>query len=54
MHHKRKRRKNLRAGCLFCKYWKGNGHRNPEYKEFEKFSDHKRRVVNKEKLKEVA
>lgn len=23
--HKRKRPKNQRAGCLFCKPWKGNG-----------------------------
>ncbi|MHA2426989.1 MAG: hypothetical protein ACXADB_03055 [Candidatus Hermodarchaeia archaeon] len=24
-HHKRKRHKNARAGCLMCKYWKANG-----------------------------
>jgi hypothetical protein len=24
MHHKRKRPKNSRAGCLMCKYWKIN------------------------------
>lgn len=25
MHHKRKRPKNRRAGCLYCKAHKGNG-----------------------------
>ena len=25
MHHKRKRPKNSRAGCLLCKPWKANG-----------------------------
>ncbi len=25
MHHKRKRPKNRRAGCLMCKPWKANG-----------------------------
>ena len=25
MHHKRKRAKNQRAGCLMCKPWKVNG-----------------------------
>ena len=25
MHHKRKRPKNSRAGCLMCKHWKVNG-----------------------------
>ena len=25
MHHKRRRPKNRRAGCLMCKPWKGNG-----------------------------
>lgn len=24
-HHKRKKRKNARAGCLYCKYHKANG-----------------------------
>jgi hypothetical protein len=27
MHHKRGRRKNARAGCLMCKYHKGNGYK---------------------------
>lgn len=26
-HHKRKRPKNRRSGCLFCKHWKHNGER---------------------------
>jgi hypothetical protein len=25
MHHKRKKRRNLRAGCKMCKPWKQNG-----------------------------
>ena len=25
MHHKRKRRKSARAGCIMCKSWKANG-----------------------------
>jgi hypothetical protein len=35
MHHKRKRSKNRRAGCLLCKPHKGNGmqHRNLRAKQ---------------------
>lgn len=28
-HHKRKRSKNQRAGCLLCKPWKSNGAKDP-------------------------
>lgn len=42
MHHKRKRARNRRAGCKFCKPWKVNGYRT-ERAEGEKFSDHRRR-----------
>lgn len=42
MHHKRKRPKNRRAGCLMCKPWKVNGFAT-ERKEGERWSDHKRR-----------
>ena len=45
-HHKRKRPKNRRGGCLMCKYWKINGHGKYNL-EHEKFSDHKRRVFAK-------
>lgn len=31
-HHKRKRAKHLRAGCLMCKYWKDE--REPKHKRF--------------------
>ncbi len=35
MHHKRKRHKNARAGCIMCKPHKGNGmcpkHRNMQF-----------------------
>ena len=44
MNHKRKKRRNLRAGCKMCKFWKVNGFRT-ERKEGEKFSDHRRRVA---------
>jgi hypothetical protein len=30
MHHKRKRPKKQRAGCLFCKPHKGNGMKDPD------------------------
>ena len=43
-HHKRKRPRNRRGGCKFCKPWKVNGFRT-ERKDGEKFSDHRRRVV---------
>lgn len=29
-HHKRRRPKNQRAGCLYCKPYKGNGHTEAE------------------------
>lgn len=50
-HHKRKRPKNGRAGCLMCKYWKVNGFRT-EALEGERFSDHKRRLWAKEQATE--
>jgi len=51
MHHKRKRPKNSRAGCLMCKPWKVNGFAT-ERKDGERFSDHKRRVWATEQIKE--
>ena len=42
MHHKRRRPRNRRAGCKFCKYWKINGISTAN-KNGEKFSDHRRR-----------
>jgi hypothetical protein len=42
-HHKRKRPKNRRAGCLLCKPWKVNGYNKRNKPDGEKFSDHKRR-----------
>jgi hypothetical protein len=41
-HHKRKRSKNRRAGCLFCKPWKMNGVAKNRL-DAESFSDHRRR-----------
>lgn len=42
MHHKRKRPKNRRAGCLLCKPWKANGYARTA-KDGEKFADRRRR-----------
>ena len=42
MHHKRHKRRTIRAGCKLCKPWKMNGVRT-EAKEGEKFADHRRR-----------
>jgi len=42
MHHKRGKRRNIRAGCKMCKYWKVNGF-STERSEGEKHSDHSRR-----------
>jgi hypothetical protein len=44
MNHKRKKRRNIRAGCKMCKPWKVNGYRT-ERPEGEKFSDHKKRIA---------
>jgi hypothetical protein len=41
-HHKRKRSKNQRAGCLLCKPWKMNGFAQDRL-DAESFSDHRRR-----------
>jgi hypothetical protein len=43
MHHKHKRPKNRRAGCLMCKPWKANGYGKRHRPDGERFSDHKRR-----------
>lgn len=43
-HHKRRRPKNRRGGCLLCKDWKVNGVPT-ESSHGEKFSDHRRRVA---------
>ena len=41
MHHKRKRAKNARSGCLMCKPHKGNGmcirHRNMRFGSFRRY-----------------
>lgn len=42
-HHKRKRPKNRRAGCLLCKPWKANGFAHRKRPDGERFSDYKRR-----------
>ena len=51
VNHKRKRPRNQRAGCKMCKNWKINGF-GKERPDFERFSDHKRRMTAKEAIKE--
>jgi len=41
-HHKRRRPKNRRAGCLLCKPWKMNGFAKGRL-DAESFSDYRRR-----------
>jgi len=42
-HHKRRRPKNRRAGCLLCKPWKVNGFARRQRADGETFGDHRRR-----------
>jgi len=42
-HHKRKRPKNPRAGCLLCKHWKVNGF-SKRRADAEQFSAHRGRL----------
>ena len=51
MHHKRRRPKNRRAGCLLCKPHKMNGVARSSA-EFEKFPDHRRRRFAREAVEE--
>ena len=44
-HHKRRRPKNGRAGCLLCKPWKANGFARGTRSDGERFSDHRRRAL---------
>ena len=47
-HHKRRRPKNRRSGCLWCKPWKGNGFGRRTRSDGERFSDHRRRRFARE------
>lgn len=49
MHHKRKRPKSTRAGCLLCKPWKRQG---TCLHDRDKASDLRRRIVADEKVRE--
>lgn len=42
-HHKRRRAKNRRGGCLLCKPWKANGHSKQRH-DAVRFSDYRRKV----------
>lgn len=53
MNHKRKRPRNRRAGCKMCKFWKINGF-STERVEGEKFSDHRRRRIAGEEVRDVS
>jgi len=50
LHHKRKRPKNRRAGCLLCKPWKVNGAGRKGNGENERHSDFKRRTFADEDI----
>jgi hypothetical protein len=51
-HHKRKRSKNQRAGCLHCKPWKMIGFAQTR-PDAESFSDHRRRWGPDSELKQL-
>ncbi len=51
-HHKRRRSRNQRAGCKLCKPHKINGFRT-EREGGEKFSDHRRRQVAAEQIRDA-
>lgn len=51
-HHKRRRPRNRRAGCLMCKYWKVNGFRT-ERQEGEAFSAYRRRLFARSDIVEA-
>ncbi len=42
-HHKRRRPKNRRAGCLLCKPWKVNGFARGRRRDGERYGDWRRR-----------
>ena len=52
-HHRRKRARNQRSGCLMCKPWKANGFRT-ERKDGERFSDRRRRMIVRCELRDAA
>jgi hypothetical protein len=52
MNFKRKRVRNVRAGCKLCKFWKVNGYAT-ERSEGEKFSDHRRRDATARAIHEL-
>ena len=49
VHHKRKRSKNRRAGCLLCKPWKANGNSR---KQQMRFADLRRLEVDRDEVRE--
>jgi hypothetical protein len=44
-HHKRRRPKNRRAGCLLCKPWKVNGFNRRRRPDGQRFSDFRRQIA---------
>lgn len=51
MNHKKKRPLSARSHCKMCKYWKINGFGKLR-PDFERFSDHKRRMFAKKDIEE--
>ena len=49
-HHKRRKPKSARSGCLLCKPWKANGSKRSER---QRFSDYKRLYYAKLEMKGV-
>ena len=52
MHHKRRKPKRLRAGCLMCKPWKMNGFGESKQEGAEAHSDRVRRDMADKQLME--
>ena len=50
MHHKRKRPKSTRSGCLMCKYWKHQGLKDCE--NMQTWQERRARVSEKEQRRE--
>jgi len=50
-HHKRRRPKNRRAGCLLCKPWKVNGFARRRRVDGQRFSDFRRMKAAQEEIR---
>lgn len=50
-HHKRRRPKDRRSGCLMCKYWKSNALKDREV--LQTFQERRARISEREQLDEL-